>query len=137
MMGPTLSGKSTLLNQLIGQHIFQVGTTTNALTRGLWVYPYHVGDLDCTILFIDSEGFDNAHGSEGDETKLILTMMLISKLILHNSFGAIDSKVVSRIAAMAERLPKSSAHSHPLLAFVQRDFSLQLIDSEGSQLEAD
>lgn len=63
-MGPSLSGKSTLLNQIIGDDVFPVGKTTNPLTKGLWAYPYRMASLNCTILFIDSEGFDNAYASE-------------------------------------------------------------------------
>ena len=54
LMGSMLSGKSTLLNQIIGEDIFKVGTTTNPLTKGLWVFPRHRPDLNCTLLFIDS-----------------------------------------------------------------------------------
>ena len=38
--GPYRSGKSFILNQLIGvnQLIFDVASTTEACTRGLWIY---------------------------------------------------------------------------------------------------
>ena len=50
--------------------------------------------------------------------------MSTSYLLLYNSFGALDSKIFSRIAHVRDSLGDSSE-----IFFIQRDFTLKLVNS--------
>ena len=59
ILGPYRTGKSYLLNRLIGldrKAGFAVGGTINACTKGIWLWgePIQVGDT--SYIFLDSEG---------------------------------------------------------------------------------
>lgn len=76
VVGPFHSGKSFLLNQLMdipsSSPGFQLGPTTDAQTKGLWIWgtPIHLKhpktNEDISLLFLDTEGFYSSNVSEGN-----------------------------------------------------------------------
>lgn len=56
---------------------------------------------------------------------LFSLLLCICKIVIYNSFGALDSQVFERIASPIQILPDILLYE-PAIAFVQRDFALKL-----------
>ena len=106
MVGPTLTGKSSFLNQLIGSEIYKVGNTTNPTTKGVWGYIHYLNTKyeSLPVLFLDCQGFDNIHSNPEADIKLLMLLIALDSHIFHISFGALDSGTVNRIASIKNRI---------------------------------
>ena len=95
--GQYRTGKSYLLNRVVLNRSegFQVGSTINSCTKGLWVWGKPLigktakGEL-INILVVDCEGFGSTEEEVNYDTKLFALNMLITSCFLFNSVGAID-----------------------------------------------
>lgn len=92
--GPFRSGKSSLLNCLIAaQGRFQVGSTTQSCTKGLWMWGKPLLSVDQSghvthVLVIDTEGFGSC--DEVYDKRIIILALLLSTCFMYNSKGLID-----------------------------------------------
>ena len=89
--GPYRSGKSYILSRILGvQNAFGVGHTMTQCTYGVWLATTALECDDFVVVFLDTEGTDNAAASEvelkSNFSLLVLTVMLSSTLI-YNSTG--------------------------------------------------
>jgi hypothetical protein len=151
--GPYRSGKSFLLN-LITETTgsgFQVGNTTHACTKGLWIWgePKDFGEY--AVIYIDSEGSRSIDQNLNHDAKLFSVMMLISSIFIYNSLGVIDERAIENLslaAHLSEHLSckteaSDSAESDtlklasisPKFVWVLRDFHLALVDRDNQSIK--
>ena len=184
IVGPHRSGKSFLLSQLfpalqttansavtasssrgMAAHTFQVGSSINACTKGIW---YHLiedtsrnpnptttttttSSRGC-IIILDSEGINSQEAtklSANHDCNIFTLCLLLSSLLIYNSRGTIDQealrnlKLVSKMSTLfygdegvAETKTTRRCHP-PHLCWVLRDFALQLQAENGRVITAD
>jgi hypothetical protein len=138
IIGPYRSGKSSLLNMLMGHSLaFSVGSTTNAHTKGLWMnLSQREGQA---LMLIDCEGLGSLESDAGSDFKLCLLALLATSALLYNSVGVIDEPALAQfefLVEIANRVPGRLAR-FPRLLWLLRDFTLELCDREGQPLTED
>lgn len=116
VIGPYRSGKSFLLNQLLGvgcTHGFGVGHRRHTQTRGIWMWSEPVvieptpGTDDANsgapihVLMIDTEGFESSRKVAYDDRIFILSTMMASVLI-YNLPEAVREADVEKLSFAAE-----------------------------------
>jgi hypothetical protein len=141
--GKYRTGKSYILNRVLLEQNggFQVGSTINACTKGLWVWPklvpIKVGDEIKNSLIIDTEGLGSLEEGENTDMKIFLMALLLSSYFIYNSVGSIDEKALeslSLVTHLAQLLCKNGSsydsqeliNSFPAFMWLVRDFSLRL-----------
>ena len=112
--GPYRSGKSFLLNCLVDgaepgtvPPAFGVGSTTNACTRGIWLYaaPTVARGADgapMRVLYLDSEGLGAVAGDAQHEMRIFSLAVLLGSLFLYNSRGAIDEASLTSLSFITQ-----------------------------------
>ena len=152
--GPYRSGKSFLLNCLVDEAepvgaeprpgtvppAFGVGSTTNACTRGLWLYaaPTVARGADGSpmrVLYLDSEGLGAVGCDVQHEMRIFSLAVLLGSLFLYNSRGAIDEasltslSFITQLAKHVRATPSWIARallSRPFLAQFSRHLASQV-----------
>jgi hypothetical protein len=131
------TGKSYLLNSIIldKKNVFEVGPTTNACTKGLWLWvesdPF---DKRREMLVIDTEGLGALDEESNHDMKIFCLSVLLSTTFIYNSFGNIDEnalQTLSFVLNLLHSIDQDQLSSRPHFIWVVRDFSLQLIDADG------
>lgn len=90
------------------------------------------------VWLLDTEGFGSIEQDSSYDGKIFLLSLLLSNVMLYNSFGAIDENSIAKLGLVC-----SQAHLiNPKFADVQlfwilRDFSLEMVDRNGKGLSAD
>jgi hypothetical protein len=145
--GPYRTGKSFLLNRLIGrQSGFQVGSTVRACTKGIWLWgePMLVGDT--TVIFLDSEGMGSGDKNQHFDTQLFSLSMLLSSVFILNTQGALDETTLEQLELVTHctkriRIRDDESVSadelgryFPAFLWVLRDFALELKDAKGGPI---
>lgn len=70
VVGPVLTGKSTIMNQIIGAEKFETNNTTMPKTRGVYAYFEQIKGHHNPAqhyMFMDVQGFDNSFSDEGEQ----------------------------------------------------------------------
>jgi hypothetical protein len=152
--GKYRAGKSFLLNHLIGKvGCFNVGDTTNACTKGLWIwnktFPVKMGVKDINVIIIDTEGLGDTDNGVNHDVRIFMFALLISSRFIFNCWRAIDSDMIQQISLvtqMTKNIRLSNNHEHsrpeemepdaykqlfPALTVLIRDFELQNRDDNG------
>ena len=117
LCGPYRSGKSFLLNRLADQaakHVstggeatetmsgFQVGSTINACTSGIWIHDIPAAKGKPRVLLLDVEGFGSMEkGSDYDSRVFSLATLLCSRLV-YNSKGSIEESAIQSLAFVTQ-----------------------------------
>lgn len=107
VVGKARTGKSFLLNRLVGQPgAFGVGSTVEACTKGVWVWsePVRVvcaGGVEAAVLFIDTEGIGATGATVDHDARIFSLGALLSSLLVFNSAGPIDEEAVQSLAFVA------------------------------------
>ena len=154
------TGKSYLLNRmLLGRSSgFDVGPTTNACTKGLWVWSkpiqgYTPEGEPLNVLIIDSEGIGSLDEDNNHDVRIFSLVLLISSFFLYNSLGSIDESALQSLSLVvnltkhiqiksnqAKGLEDIDAEEYaaylPGFLWVVRDFALQLLDQDGDPITA-
>ena len=92
------TGKSFLLNQLVGHAGFKVGDTITSCTRGInvWVpdtlQPARAG----TLVLLDTEGMASMDQDETYDALVFSLGVVLSSMFVLNSMGVIDATAVDR-----------------------------------------
>lgn len=113
--GPYRTGKSYLMNRLAGvKKGFPLGNTTDATTKGLWVWCLeHPERKDEVLMLIDTEGIgDVKKGDEGNDNAILCLATLLSGTFVYNCFGVIDHnllKTLSFVTKLSEMIITSNA----------------------------
>lgn len=136
------TGKSYLLNLLLervqrGLPLFQVGSTTQACTEGLWLWGSVNSDDERSPLlaFIDCEGFGSTDSDRTRDAQLMTLCSLLSSALILNTRGALSENIFSALALtcrFAEHVEaRGNEASRPELIWLLRDFQLDLVDQGG------
>lgn len=104
--GPLHSGKSFLLNRLIGvKNGFSLGYTVDPMTRGLWAWSEPLqpnSQSDKHVLFMDTEGFAGDANALYD-SKVFGVTSLLSSAMLYNSVKMIDQSAIDTVEMLARQ----------------------------------
>ncbi|CAL5219282.1 g1085 [Coccomyxa viridis] len=93
VIGPYRSGKSFLLNQLLGvgcDEGFGVGHTRNTQTKGVWLWgqpdvvPAGSDGVTTAIIYVDTEGFESTGKSDAYDDRIFALSAIISSLLVYN-----------------------------------------------------
>jgi hypothetical protein len=131
MFGPYRSGKSFLLNQLLQRtQGFDVGGTTRACTKGVWIWSNPVKlDIDVEqeklptdMYFLDCEGTNSLERDSAIDSLLATVSIFISSIFMYNSVGAIEEKKLEELAALTLMIDRIAKKNHELGFDIQRDF---------------
>lgn len=100
--GKYRTGKSTLLNRGIlelppGTPGFGVEGTTQACTKGLWVYTKTIQMERCRAIVIDTEGFGAVRVDQTHDTRIFALALLLSSMFVYNTVGAIDEQSIETL----------------------------------------
>ena len=149
VVGPYHSGKSFLLNALIGKtDVFPVGPKTSPETLGLWLcrsnlkLPSH---KDVEVWFVDSEGFFGPQVEDSYDAKTFTLAMMLGDEFVYNTVKIIDAQAVNMLEMLARRAQlfrvKSMAASGgvaqkletvPHLTWVVEDFVQSVDEADGN-----
>jgi len=138
VIGPYRSGKSFLLNQLLGVPCaegFGVGHMRDTQTKGVWIWgegkQVMVNKQPVTVVFLDTEGFESTGKSDAYDDRIFALSAIISSVLIYNlpeTVKEADIEKLSFAAEIAEEFsgrvngresPFNPAH---LLWLIQRDF---------------
>lgn len=148
IVGKARTGKSYILNQLLGEQVFPVHGRVGGCTRGILMSPVLRTDPRSGMKYIaiDTEGLGNSQSTEERDSKLFLLSMLICSTLIYNSIGVIDEHALSALSLVVslgnclnqdieEDEPNSSTDStFPNFFWLIRDFVLKMETVEGEEL---
>ena len=105
--GAYRSGKSYLLNKIVlnTSKGFDIGSTINACTKGIWVWgrPVKAETDDGTIvnmIVMDSEGLGSLEADASHDSRIFALILLLSSTFVYNSTGAIDENSLSQLSVV-------------------------------------
>ena len=152
------TGKSYLLNRMLlnRSNGFGVGPTVNPCTKGLWIWnrpiPGRMADgSPINVLIIDSEGIGALNEDSSHDTKIFSLAILLSSCFIYNSVGSIDENAIQNLSLVVNLTKNIHIKSHssteteefedfgnyfPSFIWVVRDFTLQLVDTEGENIDS-
>ena len=81
VIGETGTGKSTLINNLLGKEVAPVGHSMRAKT--LDVTPHEVAVEGVPVVVYDTPGLDDARGEEDEEKHLRIMKSLLARKKIH------------------------------------------------------
>jgi len=119
--GKYRTGKSYLLNRgILGVREgvgFGVGPTTQACTRGIWMYTELIDCHDDTGhrykgLVLDSEGIGSTDANSTHDARIMALTMLLSSKLIFNSSGAIDEAALATLQVVADVGKNIKVHSN-------------------------
>jgi hypothetical protein len=105
IVGPYRTGKSYLLNRLMGKNNgFPLGPTLQAKTKGIWIW---VGDFfdnpNRALILLDTEGLDDPEkGDASHDMNMFALSLLLSSVFIYNTKGTIDAKSLDGLHYAAE-----------------------------------
>ena len=146
VVGPYHSGKSFLLNSLIGRtDIFSVGPKTAPQTLGVWLCRTDRKTRDGSeIWLLDSEGFYGPRVSDSYDAKIFTLASLLSSSLVYNSIKVIDQQAVNSLEMLARQAQLFSVKTSddqpdvlknfPKLTWVVEDFVQEETKSDGDSL---
>lgn len=105
VVGPYHSGKSFLLNALLGDlKAFSVGPKTSPETMGIWLCRTNLKSADgAEVWLMDSEGFFGPRVDEAYDAKVFTIATLLGAHIVYNTVKVIDQQAVSLLEMLARR----------------------------------
>lgn len=85
---------------LSGDKGFKVSSSTNACTKGLWIWtkPVYNDRENTNIFFIDCEGLSSVDSNQSMDHRLFSLTVLISSYFIYNQIGAIDENSISSLS---------------------------------------
>ena len=105
--GAYRSGKSYLLNKIVLNQSrgFEIGSTINACTKGIWVWgrPVKAQTEDGSIVnmvVMDSEGLGSLEADASHDSRIFALILLLSSTFVYNSTGAIDENSLSQLSVV-------------------------------------
>ena len=149
IVGKYRSGKSFLMNKILelnGENGFEVSSSVNACTKGLWIWSKQIYNdkENLNIFFMDTEGLDSVDRDDAVDNKLFALSVLLSSYFIFNSIGAIDENSINTLALITQliktvtinekELVESSyqlSQYAPKFLWVLRDFVLEIKDLHG------
>ena len=110
VIGPYRSGKSFLLNQMLGLKCdegFGVGHLRAAQTKGVWIWgePLEVTGPDgkpLSIFFMDTEGFDSTGKTDVYDDRIFAFSALVSSVLVYNLPETVKEGDIEKLAFAVE-----------------------------------
>ncbi|GAB4814626.1 hypothetical protein N2152v2_001672 [Parachlorella kessleri] len=109
VIGPYRSGKSFLLNQLLGVSCdegFGVGHTRVTQTKGVWMWgepvPVISGGRTVNLLFFDTEGFESTGKADVYDDRVFALSALLSAVLVYNLPEAIRESDLEKLSFAVE-----------------------------------
>ena len=137
--GKFRTGKSFLLNRLLNRPAgkgFGVGETVQACTRGIWLCTEMMSNGSNDVLVLDTEGIDALDAESQHDVRIFAIAVLICSAFAYNSMSHLDEAAVQTLSLMTKISQSLEGGGHdPSLYWVLRDFSLQMVDSDGKALK--
>jgi len=151
------TGKSYLLNRMLlnRSNGFGVGPTVNPCTKGLWIWGKPLigqtaeGDT-INVLVVDSEGIGALDEDSAHDSRIFALAILLSSCFIYNSVGSIDENAIQNLSLVVNLTKNIHVRSQtnespdvdcedystffPSFIWVVRDFTLQLVDTDGEPL---
>jgi len=105
VVGPFHSGKSFLLNALLGDtQVFSVGRKTSPETMGIWMCRTEWKANDGSeVWLMDSEGFFGPGVAESYDAKIFTIATLLGGHLVYNTVKIIDQQAVNLLEMLARR----------------------------------
>lgn len=132
---PTIRSESQNLS-------FNVGSTVNACTKGLWILnePVYItkNEKKMPVFIIDTEGLAAIDEDHNHDSKIFLLTILLCSLFIYNSVGTIDENALNSLSLAINLSTKLEdlGDYFPSFLWVLRDFSLKLEDEQGNEISA-
>lgn len=117
VIGPYRSGKSFLLNQLLGVGCtegFGVGHTRSTQTKGVWVWgepqrlPLEANTLpdlagqEASIVYLDTEGFESTGKADAYDDRIFALSTLISAVLVYNLPETVRESDIQKLSFAVE-----------------------------------
>ncbi|CAG9318657.1 unnamed protein product [Blepharisma stoltei] len=155
--GMNRTGKSYFLNRVLlnCKNGFNIAASASPCTKGVWVWGRPLTGTTtegetCSVVLMDTEGLKIFGKDTDHDTRIFSLATLLSSYLIYNSFGSIDENSIenlSFISSLTQKIQIKSQQteeisieeygSHfPTFLWVVRDFSSQLINSEGDIISA-
>jgi hypothetical protein len=134
VVGRYRSGKSFLLNRLIGEKEFKTSSSVNSETKGIFCSSQLIDDK---FLLFDVEGAGATDVDNQNDTNIFVLSLLISSVFVFNTVGAVDSSSLEQLQLftnVSKLINFDSQRHRPKLVYLSRDFSLQLKNRNGETL---
>ena len=137
VIGRYRTGKSSLLNGLVGTPTFATSSTVQAQTKGILIHR-----LDEKTLLMDTEGLGSMDVSRDHDAAIFALAMLVSSGCFFNNLGSITSQSIddlhlaTKVAGLLCRHAKFGRQL-PSLVWIMRDFTLELCDRNNLPISAD
>lgn len=148
VVGPYRTGKSFLLNRLLGQQDgFEIGPTVQSCTRGIWIWgrPVKVAE-DMHVILMDTEGLGSCNRTHNIDIKIFTLSVLLASMFVYNCLNAIDENAIE-VLSLVVNLTKyisaqqkkdesgvyNQANYSPYFMWVIRDFSLKMVMTENEE----
>ncbi|KAK9810969.1 hypothetical protein WJX73_001870 [Symbiochloris irregularis] len=140
VIGPYRSGKSFLLNQLLGVGCdagFGVGHSRSTQTRGVWLWgePLVVrqGNRDLSLVLFDTEGFESTGKADAYDDRIFALSALLSAVLIYNLPETVRESDIEKLSFAVQLADNFYSHAEgvqrnaPLapanmLWLIQRDF---------------
>ena len=132
VIGPYRSGKSFLLNQLLGvgcKEGFGVGHQRHAQTKGIWMWSEPQIANGHAIMYIDTEGFESTGKAAVYDDRIFALSTLFSSLLIYNLPETVREADISKLSfavELAQEFSGRGQHSQfqmpHLMWLIQRDF---------------
>ncbi|XP_053376332.1 guanylate-binding protein 6-like isoform X2 [Mercenaria mercenaria] len=123
------TGKSFLMNRLTNTESgFPVGQTTEAKTKGIWIFCRSHPTQDNTVLvLLDTEGLgDIKKGDVNHDNKILTLTVLLCNVLCYNILNVFDEDAAERLAFISSSIGQQQNEFSPDLILCIRDFSLEL-----------
>lgn len=105
VIGPYRSGKSFLLNQLLGVPCgvgFGVGHTRDTETKGMWIWDSPlttaVGDQEVKVVYVDTEGFESTDRANSYDDRIFALSAVMSSVLIYNLPETVRQSDVSKLS---------------------------------------
>ncbi|KAK9834025.1 hypothetical protein WJX81_004222 [Elliptochloris bilobata] len=140
VIGPYRSGKSFMLNQLLGVGCdkgFGVGHTRATQTKGVWLWtaPQEVaapGGGQLSVVYVDTEGFESTGKSDAYDDRIFALSALLSSVLIYNLPETIRESDIEKLSfavqlaegfyADAQGAAAGAVEPANMLWLIQRDF---------------
>ena len=139
VVGPYRTGKSYLLNRLLGrQEGFEIGSTVQSCTKGIWIWgkPIQVSP-DFHVILMDTEGLNSCNRDINIDIKIFTLSVILSSYFMYNCLNSIDEATLeslSLVVNLANYLQRQVRDGElddksicPKFMWVVRDFALQML----------
>ncbi|EPY72656.1 hypothetical protein CB1_111004001, partial [Camelus ferus] len=127
IVGPYRTGKSYLMNRLLGQnHGFSLGSTVRSETKGIWMWCVpHPSKESHALVLLDTEGLgDVEKGDSKSDLWTFALAVLLSSCFVYNSMSTINHQALEQLQYPSRTGSPGSSSLN--FIWTVRDFTLEL-----------